>query len=140
MNITYLRYLRSSAWAAKRRQVLERDGYRCQAWVQHVATEVHHKSYEHFGDELLDDLISFCRACHEAITSIVRRDRHQGRRIKTQDTLRITPKASVLSKDDTFSPKIVDMKRLTPGQWRNDSHGVQELELQTHRRFTPALP
>ena len=59
----YPRYLSSVAWKSKRREVLVRDGYRCQCGA--VATEVHHKNYDTVGNEALEDLISLCRGCHE---------------------------------------------------------------------------
>ena len=88
MKSTYLRYLRSDAWREKRRLVLERDGYRCQLWRQHGATEVHHTTYAHLGHEPLQDLLSLCRACHAATTAVLRREQHQARQLRLQATTR----------------------------------------------------
>jgi 5-methylcytosine-specific restriction endonuclease McrA len=82
MKVAYLRYLRSDAWLKKRHLVLERDGYRCQLWHRHVATEVHHRTYEHLGHEPLEDLLSLCRTGHAAITVVLRRERHRARRLR----------------------------------------------------------
>lgn len=63
-------YLKTPAWREKRKEVLERDGYMCQACLKRRASEVHHLTYDHFGDEPLFDLISVCRQCHEKISTI----------------------------------------------------------------------
>ena len=66
-----------------RKTVLERDRYRCQFdlifGISHLSgvacseeLEVHHKTYERFGSEEVDDLISVCVRCHDVITSHVR--------------------------------------------------------------------
>ena len=61
----YDRYLMSSAWAAKKFEVFRRDGYTCQMCKRNPAQQVHHKTYAHFGDEPLDDLIAVCEPCHK---------------------------------------------------------------------------
>ena len=63
-------YLNSQVWKEKRQEVLNRDSYLCQACLKHRASEVHHLTYDHFGDEPLFDLISVCRQCHEKISTI----------------------------------------------------------------------
>jgi 5-methylcytosine-specific restriction endonuclease McrA len=129
MNVTYLRYLRSDLWREKRRRVLERDGYRCQVWRQHVATEVHHKTYARLGHEPLEDLISLCRACHEAITAGLRRERHRVRRPPLQATIRLTPLRTV--SEYPSIPYSAQVARVTPRR-RSDDDGVPDLTLQTH--------
>jgi 5-methylcytosine-specific restriction endonuclease McrA len=69
----YNRYLQSPAWLAKRAKVLKRDNYTCQACLDEPATEVHHKSYIHFGNEPLFDLVSVGDICHKFITQVERR-------------------------------------------------------------------
>lgn len=61
-------YLNTQTWKEKRKEILERDGYLCQACLKNRASEVHHLTYDHFGDEPFFDLISVCRECHEKIS------------------------------------------------------------------------
>lgn len=68
----YADYLQSDAWRQKSAAVLFRDRGVCQAKLdgcQHTATEVHHRTYDHIGDEPLFDLVAICRACHARIES-----------------------------------------------------------------------
>lgn len=58
----YRAYLQSSSWKALRQRVLIRDGFECLCGAP--ATEVHHLSYERFGSERLEDLVSICKECH----------------------------------------------------------------------------
>ena len=67
----YALYLQSPEWKNRSRLTLERDRYKCQGCLNAPATEVHHKNYDHRGDELLFDLVSVCRACHEKIHNLV---------------------------------------------------------------------
>ncbi len=60
---TYDLYVRSEAWAEKRKQVLKRDDNRCVV-CNAPAQEVHHKTYENIGKEPLCDLSSVCKSCH----------------------------------------------------------------------------
>lgn len=74
----YDRVIASPEWAKRRRVVLRRDGNICQACLEERATEVHHKTYAHLGNEPLFDLVAVCRPCHESITEMDRARR--GRR------------------------------------------------------------
>lgn len=60
----YNDYLQSTSWLYKRSQVLSRDHYLCQGCLNTEATQVHHLTYDHVGDELLFELTSLCNACH----------------------------------------------------------------------------
>jgi 5-methylcytosine-specific restriction endonuclease McrA len=64
---TYESYLESDAWRAKRAQALARDEGLCQSCRMSLATQVHHLTYAHLGDELLFELISVCNDCHARI-------------------------------------------------------------------------
>jgi hypothetical protein len=76
-------YLNSQKWKEKRTKVLERDGYLCQSCRINKATEVHHLTYAHKGNEPLFDLISVCHECHESITMM---DRMKSNMLKPQLT------------------------------------------------------
>jgi hypothetical protein len=60
----YNEYIKSPAWAAKRRQVLIRDNYRCFDCGTSTRLQVHHITYKHLGNEPLEDLITLCTDCH----------------------------------------------------------------------------
>lgn len=64
--LMHQQYLKTSAWRELRVKVLERDNYICCRCKTNPATEVHHKTYERWMEELLTDLESLCEICHEA--------------------------------------------------------------------------
>lgn len=78
----YTQYINSRTWHLKRREVLKRDNKQCQTCLSGEDLEVHHKSYEHLGNEPLEDLITLCKHCHEAITSSIRFRRYVKKGIK----------------------------------------------------------
>jgi hypothetical protein len=57
-------YLASRAWKTKRDKVLRRADGVCEGCLEARATQVHHLSYERWGDELLFDLVALCSTCH----------------------------------------------------------------------------
>lgn len=59
-------YYESDAWRAVRAARLLHDGFRCVCCGKQ-ADQVHHLHYHTFREENMSDLISVCRACHEAI-------------------------------------------------------------------------
>jgi len=65
----YDNYLNSDKWKLKRKKVLERDNYLCQACLTSKAQEIHHLTYENIYDEPLYQLISVCKRCHDKIES-----------------------------------------------------------------------
>lgn len=73
-------YYASEKWAAKRYLVLMRDRWKCTARLPictDLATQVHHLSYDHFGNEPLFELRSICEECHREITRMDRQRRAQ---------------------------------------------------------------
>ena len=60
-------YIASPAWQEKRKMVLERDGYCCVRCGSAKNLDVHHLTYEHFGNEPMEDLITLCRKCHGTV-------------------------------------------------------------------------
>jgi 5-methylcytosine-specific restriction endonuclease McrA len=62
----YTEYLLTPAWRAKRDAVLTRDRKTCLGCGA-PATQVHHLTYEHVGNELLWELVSICNACHKRV-------------------------------------------------------------------------
>jgi hypothetical protein len=63
--MSYEEYLKTSEWAQKRDQALERDGHRCRACNSNEMLHVHHRTYERRGNEDLNDLTTLCQSCHE---------------------------------------------------------------------------
>jgi 5-methylcytosine-specific restriction endonuclease McrA len=59
-------------WQARRTATLARAGYRCQVCAEHDdRLDVHHSSYERYGDEDPFDLIVLCAQCHELFHGVV---------------------------------------------------------------------
>jgi Restriction endonuclease len=70
----YQKYINSKQWVAKRKQVFQRDNYECQKCKSKEELRAHHLTYEHFGDEPLEDLITLCNPCHNEIHYRKKRD------------------------------------------------------------------
>jgi len=59
-------------WQARRTATLARAGYRCQVCAEHDdRLDVHHNSYERYGDEDPFDLVVVCAQCHELFHGVV---------------------------------------------------------------------
>jgi hypothetical protein len=54
----------SPEWHCRRRAALARDNYTCTICGTRRATQVHHITYAHLGNEPLEDLQSVCEECH----------------------------------------------------------------------------
>jgi 5-methylcytosine-specific restriction endonuclease McrA len=55
-------------YKALRRQVLNRDGWKCQACGWSNDLHVHHvKARSRLGDDTTDNLITLCASCHESL-------------------------------------------------------------------------
>lgn len=65
----YNSYLQSPEWGKKRKAVLARAKGRCEACGLRKATQVHHTTYAHVGNEPLFELRAVCEECHRRITS-----------------------------------------------------------------------
>jgi 5-methylcytosine-specific restriction endonuclease McrA len=58
------------AYEELRRQVLQRDGWRCQACANRTNLQVHHiQLRSQSGDDAEENLITLCSECHEQIHS-----------------------------------------------------------------------
>lgn len=60
-------YYESAEWGAKRAIVMKRAAGVCEGCGERAATQVHHLSYDHFGDEFLWELVAICNDCHERV-------------------------------------------------------------------------
>ena len=113
-------YMKSPEWQAKRKQVLERDQHRCRGCNCHqdeYVLHVHHSRYTYLGDEPLDDLITLCIECHDAVHNIQRRRRYGNK-----------PIAVVPFEGNLPKPNLI-----------KDSNNASSIELSPHRRLTPAF-
>ncbi len=61
----YQEYLASPEWASVRGRVMVRAREVCEGCGLTPARVVHHKTYDHIGDELLFELVALCRGCHD---------------------------------------------------------------------------
>jgi hypothetical protein len=62
----YVERRQTKEWAILKRQIHRRDGYRCRLCGRDdVQLHVHHRTYETYAEERLEDLITLCRTCHE---------------------------------------------------------------------------
>lgn len=62
----YTEYMKSEAWNERRLARLQKAKYRCERCGERDKLDVHHKTYEHLGNEPLSDLIALCQSCHWA--------------------------------------------------------------------------
>jgi len=66
------KYREQCEWKVKRTQALMRAGYRCQTCGSCDTTlDVHHNSYENYGDERPEELVVLCRSCHQKVHGVV---------------------------------------------------------------------
>lgn len=77
----YKRYIRSSEWKWRKKQRLEIDGYKCAMCGRpenrcRNGLTCHHTNYKRLGNEnIYEDLVSLCPACHLKIHAYYNRRR-----------------------------------------------------------------
>lgn len=64
-------HLQSGKWKNIRRRVLDRANYTCEGCLSKPAQEVHHKTYDHLGNEFCFELIALCRDCHKRYHGVI---------------------------------------------------------------------
>ena len=62
---SYSEYLLSDWWIDKRQAIFVVKKKRCQLCGSKKKVSIHHKTYEHLGNEPLKDLMILCGVCHE---------------------------------------------------------------------------
>jgi hypothetical protein len=66
------KYREEPEWQVRRVQALTRAGYKCQTCSRRDTTlDVHHNTYENYGDERPQDLVVLCRSCHQKVQGAV---------------------------------------------------------------------
>ena len=73
----YAAHIASTQWRNFRLLVLQRDEQRCVLCNGDEALEVHHRTYERLGEELLSDCYTLCQVCHLMVTDQQRRLRYE---------------------------------------------------------------
>jgi len=64
--MSFAEYRLQPEWGVRRVQALTRARYRCQMGSTHDAPlDVHHNTYQNYGDERPEDLVVLCRSCHQ---------------------------------------------------------------------------
>ena len=104
-----------SHWNKVRQQAFERDGFQCRncpAKLNDVCNvfgkirlEAHHRHYENWGREQLNDLTTLCSVCHQKHTDGRMAERHKGR------DLILTKSAPTIAES---CPKAVERKYELP--------------------------
>lgn len=113
--VGYNKYISSQEWRDKANLAKERDGYQCRTCTSTQDLEVHHRTYERFRHEDLDDLITLCKACHDAITSSIRFRRYDSREIRVYDAERTTPTYNNIGDQNVKQNfEVQDSRRITP--------------------------
>ena len=119
----YDSYMRSDAWKAKRLLVLERDRWQCmtcdcihEGRFTKADLQVHHRHYRNLGNEPLEDLVSICPECHDAITAVHRRRRFGVAELPPNSFVDV-----VLQKVLSYGPEITDL----PDQGCLPDHSAQ---------------
>jgi 5-methylcytosine-specific restriction endonuclease McrA len=79
--MNYATYISSAKWRRSEARLgeLQLAGFRCRTCNASAATdplEVHHRTYERLGRELVGDLTALCRKCHVGVTDILRGRRY----------------------------------------------------------------
>jgi len=68
----FAEYRMQPEWQARRTATLARAAYRCQVCAKHdTRLDVHHNTYDRYGDESAFDLVALCGGCHERFHGIV---------------------------------------------------------------------
>ena len=63
-------YIQTKKWKQIRKEVLERDGRKCVICGSKSRLEIHHKTYENWKNENLDELVTLCKTCHTTVHGI----------------------------------------------------------------------
>lgn len=65
----YNEYLKSDQWREKHNLIMQRAGGMCEGCGKQKATQVHHLTYTHAGNELLWELVAICDTCHDRLNN-----------------------------------------------------------------------
>lgn len=77
--IEYVTHLKSKKWKALRRRRLKQDGKQCTSCFSTENLTVHHLTYERFGHEDLNDIITLCIDCHNKVHNRQPKGKHNAK-------------------------------------------------------------
>jgi len=89
----YKEYINSSKWKLKRKQKLAQAGERCgmcgiSKWSSKI--DVHHRTYDHFKNEPMEDLEVLCPACHVKADELrIKVDKEKRLKKKSKSSIRV---------------------------------------------------
>ena len=64
---SYTEYLNTEHWNNTKQRMYKFYYYECVFCRKHKGLHVHHKTYEHIGNEPLKDLVYVCPTCHKLL-------------------------------------------------------------------------
>lgn len=131
MSDLYELYMRSDKWRKKRAEVLERDGHKCQTCLATEGLQVHHKTYKHFAQEPLEDLITLCTYCHHAITTTIRERRFDKRANFDAVSIESSLPKPQLSKNCEPTFEVISNLGIAPKPKGHDKYGTQNFDFST---------
>lgn len=75
--VVYADYIKSPAWAQRRKAYFWRHPRRCAACGTGQHIDLHHHTYARLGHEHDNDLVPLCRRDHDLVHDIHRREPHR---------------------------------------------------------------
>lgn len=151
----YEEYMNSNEWQKKREEAFLEYGEYCHACKKDQGSfDIHHKTYKHFTDEELSELIPLCRKCHDGVHEKHRSEVKNPTRLSltlitdifiAERTARLT--ASIDGYTRIQLPKVTNMgSRMTPPKTRrpvekspnqDQNFAKKKAKKKTNRRLTP---
>lgn len=108
----YQRYLASREWALKRETVKKRCKGKCERCHFGKYSQTHHLTYEHVGDERLEELQALCEPCHKFLSAKSDIDPAEERRVR--EYLRAYATHAVGSRESTEALGKLSQTSLAP--------------------------
>ena len=118
----YYEQLKDPRWQKKRLEILERDGWQCQACgAKEQTLHVHHKAYQNgkkpweYGDHCL---VTLCEACHKANRDVIEESQRWICRLKPAEAFWINDQINEALEvhktvaDDSHEISIVRLSRI----------------------------
>ena len=108
----YAEYLKTPEWQAKRNERLRIDNYTCQRCGGKRNLQVHHLTYANIGcEDVYNDLITMCEACHDDIESEKRKRREYKDFVKSDVERRKRVEEKVQKQVEEHLKKVEEIKR-----------------------------
>ena len=121
-------------WAELRAAALSAAGHACRCCpaseAEGYALELHHRHYDTFGAETLEDVTVLCRQCHEAIHSRLRQERINSRRF-----LRVEKQSITVAISPAFG-RVQMLASIALQEWSQQNLNARSISTQElHRLF-----